>query len=373
MQFPQVARAVPIASAALAFALTPTLGAPLVARADGAALHQVYANGNFQPTGISVSRSGRFFVNYPRWSDRYLNAVVEIAPDGRAKPYPNLAWNRWDGKAATAGTHFICVQSVVADGAGSLWVVDAAAPLLGPIVAGGPKLVQIDLTSNRVVRTILVPPAIAHSDSYLNDIRFDLARRTAYLTDSGHPGLIVVDLTSGIAHRALDGDPSVKVAPGVQVVVDGKRLLRNGKPPQFNADSIALSPDGAYLYYKPVTAIELYRIKTSVLRASASPAAVAAAVEPYAKTFPTDGLWMTKRGDLYLSDVTHDAVTRLTPDRRLERIVADRRLQWPDTFSQDPAGGDIFISSSQINNSRPYNGGVRTRTTPYAVYEFVPR
>jgi len=45
----------------------------------------------------------------------------------------------------------------------------------------------------------------------------------------------------------------------------------------------------------------------------------------------------------------------------------------PDTFSQDPAGGDIFISSSQINNSRPYNGGVRTRTTPYAVYKFAPR
>ena len=247
------------------------VGAYASAPANAAAtLTQVYSNDNFQPTGISITSSGRFFVNFPRWSDRYLNAVVEVMPDGTTKPYPDVAWNRWDGKPVTAADHFVCVQSVVADGAGALWAVDAAAPSLGPIVNGGPKLVKISLATNRVTRVIAMPASIAKADSYLNDIRFDLARHTAYLTDSGHPGLIVVDLRSGIAHRALDDDPSVIVQPGVQVVVDGKPLLKDGKPPQFAVDGIALSPSGEYLYYKPVTSDELYRIRTSVLRANAS-------------------------------------------------------------------------------------------------------
>ncbi len=289
-------------------------------------LTTVYQNDDFQITGISVSQTGRLFVNFPRWSDRYLHAVVEVV-NGEAKPFPNDEWNQWDNKPATAGEHFVCVQSVVVDGNDSLWIVDAAAPLLAGTVPGGPKLVQVDLATDRVSRVIAFDPEVAKLDTYLNDIRFDDARQTAYITDSGHGGIIVVDLKTGAAHRALDGHPSVMVEPGVRVVVDGKELLQNGKPPQFNADGIALSPDCEYLYYKPVTADTLYRVKTSALReAKASPDAAAAAVETVAKTFPTDGLWMDASGDLYLSDVAHDAVTRLTPDGTLERVVEDKNL-----------------------------------------------
>ena len=342
------------------------------ASAEQPALTQVYANNDFQLTGISVSKTGRLFVNFPRWSDRYLDAVVEVKPDGSTAPYPNVEWNRWNGKVATAGDHFVCVQTEVADGENHLWVVDAAAPMPGPIVPGGPKLVEIDLGTNRVMRTIVMPPGVVKSDSYLNDIRFDLPRHTGYMTDSGHAGIIVVDLRTGAAHRELDGDPSVNIAPGVQVVVGGKPVLKDGKPPQFKVDSIALSPDGSYLYYKPITAVELYRIKTSVLRGGASPATVSAAVEPYLKTFPTDGIWMTKTGYLYLSDPDHFAVSRITPQGKLERVVTDRRLRWPDTFTQNPDGGAIFISTSHIEESPPYNKGVSVRTTPYGVFKFEP-
>lgn len=41
--------------------------------------------------------------------------------------------------------HFVTVQSVVADGRGSLWVVDPAAPNTEKTIKNGPKLVQIDL------------------------------------------------------------------------------------------------------------------------------------------------------------------------------------------------------------------------------------
>jgi sugar lactone lactonase YvrE len=330
---------------------------------------QVYTNDDFQLTGISVSKTGRLFVNFPRWSDRYVNAVIEVLPDGSEKPFPNEEWNRWNLKPATVGDHFVCVQSVVVDAADHLWVLDPAAPLLTATIPGGPKLVEIDLATNKVVRTIVVDPTVALPDTYLNDVRFDLERKVAYITDSGHGGIIVVDLANGTAHRALDGHPSVLVEEGVKVVVDGKELQVNGKPPQFQSDGIALSPDGAYLYYKPVTANGLYRIATEALRnAKTSPDAAAAAVEKVADAFPTDGLWMNAKGDLYLTDVTHDALTRMTPDGRFERVVEDSALQWPDTLSEGPDGA-IYVSTSQINNAPTFNQGKSTRTSPYAVYK----
>src|ERR1700761_8516426 len=133
----------------------------------------VYQNNDFQITGISVSKSGRLFLNFPRWSDHYLNAVVEVMKDGSIKPFPDENWNRWDMKPETAAKQFVCVQSVVADDQDSLWVVDAAAPLLGPIVANGVKLVQIDLKTNQVSRVIPFSSDVAKPASYMNDIRID--------------------------------------------------------------------------------------------------------------------------------------------------------------------------------------------------------
>lgn len=338
----------------------------------GAKLETVYENNDFQLTGITVSKGGRLFVNFPRWSNEYLYAVVEVLPNGTTKAYPNAEWNQWNLKPETAGNHFVCVQSVVVDDTDSMWVVDAAAPLLATTVPGGPKLVQIDLKSNKIQRVFPMGREVAPLDSYLNDIRIDTKRGFAYLTDSGHGGLIVVNLRTGKAHRALDGDPSVQPQPGVKVVVDGKELLQFGKPPQFKSDSLALSPDGNYVYYKAITADKLYRIRTDLLRnEQASKQQLAAAVETVAQVFPTDGLWMSEHHILYLSDVDHNAVVRMTPDGKLQRIITDNRLQWPDTFSEGPDGA-IYISASHINEGPNFNAGKSVRKTPYAVFRFHP-
>jgi len=335
-------------------------------------LATVYQNNDFQLTGISVSKTGRLFVNFPRWSDRYLYAVVEVMPDGSTKPFPDQEWNQWDLKPATAGNHLVCVQSVVVDDADSLWILDPAAPLLASVVPGGAKLVQVDLKTNQVNRVYTFPADVAKPDTYLNDVRFDLPRHTAYITDSGAGGLIVVDLASGKSHRALDGNPSVMVEPGVQVVVDGKTLQKFGKPPQFQSDSLAISPDREYIYYKAITARPLYRIKTDLLRdPNTSPERLAAGVEKVATIFPTDGLWTDSKGNIYLSDVTHNAVARLSPDGKIEPMVSDPRLQWPDTFSEGPDGA-IYISASHINESPTFNQGKSVRKMPYGVFKFRP-
>jgi len=56
---------------------------------------------------------------------------VEVGHDGTLKPYPDEEWNSWRNAQATTRTardHFVCVQSVVADNRGNLWVLDPASP-----------------------------------------------------------------------------------------------------------------------------------------------------------------------------------------------------------------------------------------------------
>ena len=146
------------------------------------------------PEGVTVSHSGRVFVNFARWGDDIPFTVAEII-NGKAVAYPDANVNNWPGRTLpnpnafghTPGeesadqTHLVSVQSVVVDPSGGsdgksgrLWALDTGAPLLKNTVPGGPKLVAIDLATNTVVRVILLPPETCGTDCYLNDVRFDL-------------------------------------------------------------------------------------------------------------------------------------------------------------------------------------------------------
>ncbi len=49
---------------------------------------------------------------------------------------------------------FISVQSVVADGRGTLWILDTAAPNFSEPIKGGAKLVAVDLETNTIRKSI---------------------------------------------------------------------------------------------------------------------------------------------------------------------------------------------------------------------------
>jgi sugar lactone lactonase YvrE len=271
------------------------LVAPLVEDRDSRL--QRVATFDRQVTGVTVAPDGRIFVNFPRWTEDTPVSVAELLPDGSITPYPNEEWNAWRNarmSEVSPGDHFVCVQSVVADRRGSLWVVDPAAPNAEKTVKGGPKVVEIDLKSNNVKRIFPIGADIAGPASYLNDIRIAPDGKFAYMTDSGSPGgLVVLEIETGHAWRVLSDDPSTQFDPSVSVVTDGQPLRRpDGRQPLFNADSLALSKDGGTLYWQALTGKTLYRISTSSIQSSA--AAGRARPEKAAVTEPADGLWTAR-------------------------------------------------------------------------------
>ena len=308
-----------------------------------------------QVTGVAVSEQGRIFVNFPRWTEDSPISVAEVV-DGSLRPYPDERWNEWRNarkNELSPEDRFVCVQSVVCDGRGGLWVLDPAAPGQQQVVEGGPKLVQIDLATDRCVRTISFDMQLAPQGSYLNDVRFHPDGRTAYITDSGAKGaLLVVDLESGCIRRVLDGHPSTQPEKDVVVKTDGKELRRpDGRTAEFAADSIEVTPDGAFVIYQALTGRTVYRIATDALAdESLSEDELGARVEVLARIGVSDGYWMDDRGRLFMSAVEENAVKVREPSGEVRTFVQDERLRWPDSFAQGPDGA-IYVTTSHIQDS----------------------
>jgi sugar lactone lactonase YvrE len=311
-----------------------------------------------QVTGVTIAENGRIFVSFPRWTEDVPVSVGEVMKDGALKPYPNEEWNAWrNAKMAELAPkdHFVCVQSVVADGRGSVWVLDPAAPNAEKVVKQGPKLVQIDLASNEVKRVIAFDETVAPMASYLNDVRFSPDGKWAYITDSGMGAIVVVDLVAGTGRRVLDGHPSTQAEKDVKITIGTRELRRrDGRRPMFNSDGIALDAQGEYLYWQALTGKTLYRLPTRVLTdGNANPEQVAQQVEKVATTEPVDGLWMDAQSRIYLSAVQENAI-KVLENGRISTLVDDRRLHWPDTFAQAP-DGTMYVTASHIQDSPWFN------------------
>ena len=318
-----------------------------------------------QVTGVTVSETGRIFVNFPRWTEDSPVSVAELMKDGSLRPYPNEQWNAWRNvrrDELDPLDHWVCVQSVVADGRGSVWVVDPAAPAVAGLVPDGPKLVRIDLATDGVAQVVRLGQDVAIPGSYLNDVRFSIDGKHAFLTDAGQRGaLVVVELASGKARRVLDGHPSTQPEKGVVVSTDGKPLrYPDGRKVLFAADSIALSSDGAWLYWKALTGDTLYRIQTAALTGKGLAAGdVSSHVQAYGKVGPTDGLWIGRGTDtLYVTSIEDSAIKARDlsegPDGGLRTVLQDPRLRWPDTFSQG-TDGSLYVTTSRIQDSAFFN------------------
>ena len=340
---------------------------PAAAPATAAGLTQV-ARFDHQVTGVTVAGDGRIFVNFPRWTEDAPVSVAELK-DGKPVPFPNAEWNAWRNARkdeVDPKTHFVCVQSVVADRQDRLWVVDAAAPAMAALVKDGPKLVAIDLKTNTVAKTIPFDISIAPQGSYLNDVRISPDGKTAYLTDSGAEGaLIVVDTESGRAKRLLAGEPSTMPDPAVTVTYDGKPLRRpDGRGVEFAADGIALSPDGKTLYWQAIKGKTLYSLPTEALTGwaastlvpeSLSDRSLTGKITQVGENGPADGLMISRHdGRMYVTSPQDDSVkARDLNGGKLDVVVRDPRLRWPDTFSEGP-DGTVYFTTSHIQDSAFY-------------------
>jgi sugar lactone lactonase YvrE len=311
-----------------------------------------------QWTGLAVSKEGRIFVNYPRWSDSVPVSVAELK-DGVPIPYPNVMMNNWQPGKDPA-SHFICIQAVFIDDQNRLWILDPANPQFKGIVAGGPKLLQVDLATNIVVRTFRFDTRIAPQNSYLNDVRIDTQREFAFMTDSGDDALVVLNLKTGKARRVLQNHPST-ASEDVTLTIGGSPWLLNGVPPRVHADGIAYDAAADMLYYQALTGRTMYHMSGAWLRRFVlSEMVIETKVETVGQTGASDGLIFGPDQKVYISALEHNAILRTTPQGRVETVIQDAAIVWPDSFSFGP-DGRLYFTTSRIHEGAAPRG-------PYGIY-----
>ncbi len=309
--------------------------------------------------GITRTADGRTFAPVQAISPASTPRLAEIVGRGGVRPYPDEAWNSYK-PGDDASVKFVTVVSVRVGPDGAIWVVDKGSPgLRGTIVPAGPKLVRIDPRTNAVARVYHLD-SVSKGESFVDDVRFD--GDTAYLTDAGRPGLIVLDLVTGAARRVLDRSPST--TGRVPLRAEG-RLLRSpaGKPLFFNADQLELSPDGRLLYFQP-TSGPMSVVETRLLRDPAASGTLANAVRPFAPTPTTGGTAIDAAGAIYFSDTNECMIRRITPAGRIETVLADPRLVWVDAMWIDE-DGRLLMPAAQLNRTPPVNGGRDTTRPPF--------
>jgi sugar lactone lactonase YvrE len=164
----------------------------------------------------------------------------------------------------------------------------------------------------------------------------------------------VVDLTTGISRRVLQGHPSVQPDATLGLTIDGvkiesKRLDGTSADPIGGVTPLALDRKGEWLYFGPLRSTHLYRVKTEHLRnAALSSEKLAGFVEQYSTKPICAGITLDSKGGIYVSDLESKAIGMIATGSKQYKILAsDPRLLWPDALCFGPDGRLCFITNTR--------------------------
>lgn len=292
----------------------------------------------FPPGNIAVSQDERIFFTYHPEGFPPFN-IAELV-NGKAQRFSFTSESEVALKT---------VLSLRIDRQNRLWLLD-----YGDHGQATPQLLAIDLDTKRLVHHHRFNSDIAGFGSHLNDFQVSHDGSRVYIANASiigkSPSIIVYDVATQTAriaienHDSVDPDYFVPNVEGTKMLMFGVFAIRPG------VDSIALDRNEEWLYFSPVTDDKMWRVKVSELNNSQfSPQELAAKVEAYAPKTMSDGISSDDQGNLYISDLEHSAIIKLTPNGKLETLYKNEKLRWPDGFSFGPDGW-LYVTASALQD-----------------------
>jgi sugar lactone lactonase YvrE len=155
--------------------------------------------------------------------------------------------------------------------------------------------------------------------------------------------------------------------------VEGERLAirEKGKAPApFNvaSDGIAISADGATLFYCPLSSRHLYAVPTAVLvDRSVSDGEVEREVGDLGEKGASDGLEADDKGRVYAGDYERNNIRQRQLDGEWKTIAHDPRILWPDTMSV-ASDGYLYFTANQLHRQAQFHDGEDLREKPYSLF-----
>ncbi len=319
------------------------------AAADGSDLETVFQF-SLAPAGLTAALNGSWVLGVDQGQKPRLRAV-EISKLGEVKPFPNEKISTGDPAEPTP---LDAIEGLQTDKDGTIWLLDNGrrSELPPKIVAWSPDKQRVQVVFN------LSPPAVVPG-SYLSDIIVDPLAPFIYMSDpanGSNAALVVLDRTTGIARRVLQGHPSVVPDPKVSLHkglkgLEARRLDGTATLPHCGVRPLAMDRRGAWLYYTAVLSHTVYRVPVDLLRKPETPPEkLAAAVEAYAEKPACASLVLDSKGNLYLGDIEAHSIGVIeagTKPKPYRVLLTDPRLLWPDDLCFGIDGKLYFFSRTQ--------------------------
>lgn len=322
----------------------------------------------YPPGMVASAPDGRIFYTYHMLHkpERFTDATVFEWVNGKGVPFPN----------AEMQSAFRGAMGIVADRQGRLWVIKP-----GALEGKQTQLLAIDISTGAKVLDYTFAKGEA---GFAQDLRVSPDGMTVYLADTGlfrfsPASLIVFDVASQRARIVLKGDPSVSAQDWVIRKTNGQPYTLALGLITFMAgvDGIALTQDGAWLYFAAMSHDGLYRIPTAALRDEAlSPAALAQTLEFVGHKPMSDGIELLPDKTVIVTDVENGGLVALAPDGRLRRLTANPKVNWTDSVTVAPDGA-IWFTDSRLTDlidqfATPSDNARMLARGPYPIYRIAP-
>lgn len=316
-----------------------------------------------EPLGnVAVSATGRVFFTVHPESRPTGNKLLVREIDGRIHAFPS--------EVAQAQL-FDAVMGLVIDSRGTLWTIDH-----GQHGFRQPRLLGFDIKTGKVLHDFALSSDVAPKGSFLQDLQVNSSGTMAYIADvsflRNSPGIVVVDLATGAAWRALDKDPSVmpqswliRNPTKTMSWLGGLFTLKPG------IDGIAISKNDQFLVYGAMAHDTLFSVPTAALRREEAGQA-ALQVKALGRKPLNDGLSMDRNDNIFITDVEHGSVMKMTPAGLLSTVVQDvQRLRWADALSFGPDGW-LYVADSAIPDQILRSKAHMREQAPYRIFRFKP-
>ena len=319
------------------------------------------------PGNVTATPSGRIIMSQHQFYAPQAS-VVERRADGAITPFPNRALN---DRSRRSGLTLDSVLGIRTDAEGVVWMLDN-----GMRSGVTPKLVGWDTRSDGLHRVIYLPEPVAPKNAFVNDFAVDSRHNRIFIVDpagGANAAIIVVDLVTGAARRVLEGHQSV-VPEDIDLVIDGRPIETKDADGRLTRPRIGVNPvtedlENEWLYYGPMHATSLYRIKAADLAdESLDQNALGAKVERYSAKPICDGATIDRAGNIYLGDLAQNAIGVIKPDRSYARLAQSADLAWVDSLVFGPAG-KLYAVVNQLHRSAALNGGTNWSKPPYLLIE----
>lgn len=306
------------------------------------------------PAGITAAPDGLWLLSVNQ-IEKPRTRVVKVTKSGQVEPFPT---ERMSDAAPGEPLPLDAVEGMQLDSEGVVWMLDN-----GRRSEFVPKVVAWNYEKRRLQWLCHVGQPATVPGSFLADLAVDPNYPFVYLSDpanGSNAALIVLDRTTGLAKRVLQGHVSVVPdesipLPGGRSGIESRRLDGSMALPHCGVDPITMDRKGEWLYFAPIRARAVYRIKTEVLRNYDGNAdKLAQAVERYADKPPAAAMTIDNKGNIYLGDVESRAIGVIEQDKRQYRILtSDPRLIWPDGLCFGGDGKLYFFSRSSLGSNPP--------------------